>query len=102
MKPDERDWKYLARIKAALLDRLCERILEQVQAAAADPSKGPHARYLEVFRILRERDDDVAIAFDDLRRSTLIERVISMHRLGLFTAEERAGFSEALRSMLGE
>ena len=102
MTPDERDWKHLARIKTAALDRLCQRILDQVRAADTNASQSAHARYLEVYRLISEGDDVVAATFNDLRRSNMVVRVMSMHRLGLLTAEDRAGFTDELQALLRE
>jgi hypothetical protein len=50
-----------------------------------------------VYRLIRERDDDIAKAFNDLRRSTAIQRLASMILLKAVTNEEIAQFSDATR-----
>ena len=49
----------------------------------------PHDRYLRLFRMLKERDASIAAAFDDLRRSTAIQRLAAMIALGVVTDEEK-------------
>jgi hypothetical protein len=56
-----------------------------------------HERYLRLFRVLQDGDDDVAWAFNDLRRSTANNRLAAMVKLGLVTDDELGRFSEATR-----
>ena len=44
-------------------------------------SLSAHDRYLRLVRLVRERDDGIAAAFDDLRRSTAIQRLAGMINL---------------------
>jgi len=100
MSIDEADWQHLRRIKPAVLDRLCERILSQIARASRSPGKTNHERYLAVFKLIQRRDDDIADAFNDMRRSTAYQRIFAMHKLKLLTVEEIAGFSARLRAFL--
>lgn len=102
MKLEERDWKHLSTLKPLALDRLCQRILSQVQDMAADAAKSPHERYLEVYRIVHDGDDDIATGFNDLRRSNAWLRLVAMRRLGLITDAEFEGFSEQTRRRLSD
>lgn len=97
MKLEERDWKHLSKLKPLALDRLCLRILSRVQDMAGDASKSPHERYLEVYRIIHDGDEDIAVAFNDIRRSNAWLRLLTMRRLGLITDAEFEGFSEQAR-----
>jgi hypothetical protein len=93
----EADWQHLRQLTPVVLDRLCARILKQVARASGAPGKSNHERYLAVFRLIERRDQEIADAFNDMRRSRALDRILAMHRLGLFTAEECAGFSEEVR-----
>ena len=98
--PTESDWQHLRSIKAIALDRLCARILKQVARSSNAPGKSNYERYLAVYRLIERRDRDIADAFNDLRRSTALNSILAMHRLGLLTAKEIAGFSEGVRQWL--
>jgi hypothetical protein len=89
----ERDWRHLRRLERAALDRYCARVLDDVAAMVGDTESTPHERYLRLYQLLRERDDALAAAFNDLRRTTAIPRLTSWVRLALLTDEEFAGFS---------
>jgi hypothetical protein len=48
--------------------------------------------------LLKERDRELAWAFDDPRRSHLIEQLAAMHASGLVEARELAVFTAGTRS----
>ena len=89
----ERDWKYLRTLQATALDRYCTRVLDESGAIIRDTSGSSHDRYLRLFYLLQERNDAMATAFDDLRRSTAIQRLTAMVGLGVLTEQEFAGFN---------
>jgi hypothetical protein len=62
-----------------------------------DEDLSAHDRYLRLVRLVRERDDGVAAAFDDLRRSTAIQRLAGMINLGVVSSVELGQFTPATR-----
>jgi hypothetical protein len=93
----EPDWKTLRALQPILLDRLCTRILDEMRGVMDDTSQTPHQRYLKIFELLQDRNDDIAAGFDDMRRSRAIARLANIHALGLFTDEEFERFSPGTR-----
>ena len=81
----------------AALNRYCARVLEECGTALRDAGSSPHDRYLRLFRLLNERDESIAAAFNDLRRSTAIQRLAYMIVLGVVTEAELSQFSPATR-----
>ena len=65
----ESDWKIFRELQQRTLERFCKRTLEEVQTILGHGSQSHHNRYLDVFRLLRTRDDELAHAFNDPRRS---------------------------------
>jgi hypothetical protein len=102
----EADWKTLRKLHPILLDRFCRRILDEVTGITANPEKTSHERYLAVWSLLRDRDQDIEDAFNDMRRSRAFFRICGMRSLGLMTDDELAQFSDsmssAVRSFIGE
>ncbi|MGE0080220.1 MAG: peptide ABC transporter substrate-binding protein [Thiohalomonadaceae bacterium] len=96
----EADWKVLRRVKPAALERLCQRILAESVEVASSSSGSAHERYLKLFELIRQRDKELAHAFNDMRRSTAIYTIISICRMGLLTDEEFAQFSEGTRAVV--
>jgi hypothetical protein len=52
----EPDWKVLRRVHPLALERFCERVLAEIDRVSRDGAKGHHARYLQIFRIIQQRD----------------------------------------------
>jgi hypothetical protein len=93
----ERDWKLLRELKPVLLERLCGQILRRAADIATASDAANHQRYLKLWDMIQEQNEEVARAFDDHRRSTAFIKVLQIRRLGLFTDEEFARFSEEIR-----
>jgi hypothetical protein len=71
-----------------------------VTALANDTAKGSHERYLLVFKRLQKRDDEIADAFNDFRRSTAVRQLAIMHSRDQLTNEEFARFSVELQESI--
>ena len=93
----ERDWKHLRAVQPAALARYCERVLDEATAVIHAREEPAHARYLRLFRLLKERDRVLGNAFDDMRRSTALRRVAALVGLGVLTDAELAGFTPEVR-----
>ena len=96
----ESDWKIFRTVRAAALDRFCARVLEECAAVLRDAKMTNHERYLRLYRLTRERDKDIAFAFNDFRRSTAILQLARIHGLGAVTDEELARFSPETRELV--
>lgn len=75
----ERDWKLLRRLAPLALERFCGKVLAEATEIAAAPGKTSHQRYLELYKFLREKDKDLASAFDDHGRSTAMLKIARIH-----------------------
>lgn len=93
----ESDWKYMSSIQSTLLERLCERINQQMTTILNDTSLSAHERYLKIYQAVKTSDKDVARAFDDWRRSTLFSRLLEICRQKLMTDEELQKLSPETR-----
>ena len=89
----ERDWRVFREVRAAALERFCERILSEITRIARDNSTSGHERYLLVYELVQDRDVDIAAAFNDLRRSTALRQLAIMQSLDVLSAGELARFS---------
>jgi len=99
-RPPERDWKVFREVRKLALERLCDRVLEEATAVIEDTSKTSHERFLGLFDVLGERNQEVARGFDDPKRSTMIFQLAFIQLLGLLEPEELARFSESTRDTL--
>jgi hypothetical protein len=94
MSIPESDWKRLRSLKPIALERLSTSALAECADLLASPASSAHERFLALFQRVHEKNDDLAEAFDDHRRSTAVHRLAAMLSLGLLTDEEFAEFTE--------
>src|SRR6478752_1093385 len=101
----EPDWRLLRQLKEIALDRFCRRVLDEVAGLTADDGRSSHARYLALFELVQKQDDELAVTFNDLSRSTAIFRIAAMRHRKLLTDEEFARFGaetrDTVQRMLG-
>jgi hypothetical protein len=100
----ESDWKIFRRLHRVALERFCRQVIEEINEAASNNAANYHERYLEVFRLIMDRNDKMALAFNDMRRSRALLLLVNIKESQLLTAEEFSEFSaearEAVASIL--
>jgi len=96
----ESDWRRFKETHARLLEMYCSRTLSDVAALAAGTEGSAHERYLKLYKLIERRDDDIAKAFNDFRRSTALMQLVVMRNMRLLTDEELSQFSERTRSTI--
>lgn len=97
----ESDWKVFRRLREVALERFCRRVLEEVGRAASKNGGKYHDRYLEVYRLLDRRDDELGRAFNNPRRSSAAVQLALIQAHSLLTAEEMAQFSPETQQIVG-
>ena len=93
----ESDWRSFKEIHARLLERYCTRVLEEVAVLSRSTEGSAHDRYMKIYKLIEERDEQMDKAFSDWRRSTADLQLGLMRRMRLLTDEELALFSEQTR-----
>ena len=96
----ESDWKRFRVLRKTALDRYCTRVLGEVTEAAGTTGLTAHERYRRIYQLIHDRDDDLAAAFDNPRRSDAIRQLTMICRLNLVTDAEVEPFTEATRETL--
>jgi hypothetical protein len=97
----ERDWKVFRELHSVALERLCDKILIEARAQIEHPTKSSHEKYLTLFKLIQDRDDDIARGFNDFRRSTALMQIGVIHSMGLLTGEELRRFSPETLQIIG-
>lgn len=95
----ERDWKAWRKLSAEALERFCGRILDEA-GSFRTASGSAHSRYLDLFRHLRERDDEIAEVFNDQRRSNAYLQIAAAVRTEIVHREELTVFSAETQALL--
>lgn len=93
----ESDWKVLRQLHPIALERFSHRVVEEIQAITSDGSRSAQDRCVDVFDLVRRREREMADAFDDMRRSRALERILQIQSHRLLTEEELGGFSPEVR-----
>ena len=97
----ERDWKVLSRLKPLALERLSRRILDGALEIIEDAEEGKsHDAYLALYKFIMDQDEEVALCFDDWRRSSAMTMLICWRTRKLISDEEFAAFSPEIRNMI--
>ena len=94
----ESDWKLFRKLQPLALDRFCQRVLAEIGQLVADAGKSDHERYLAVYKLLQGRDEELADAFNDPRRSTAVIQLARIQFQELLSDEEFACFSPETRA----
>jgi len=97
---NEPDWRVLRRVHPLALERFCERVLAEIDRVSRDGAKGHHARYLQIFRIIQQRDREIARLFDNPRRSHALTRLAQIRSQGLLTEDEFSSLSPETRGAI--
>ena len=92
----ESDWQKLRKVRPNALNRLCSRIIAEVETKChfEKSSKSPHEAYLQIYKFVQDRDKIVAELFDDWRRSTVFFVLCGWLREALLTRTEFDTLSE--------
>jgi len=96
----ESDWKLFRRFHDIALERFCERVLREMQSATTEHSDSYHDRYLKVFELIQDRNQTMARAFDDVRRSKAFVLLANIKQQGLLAEEELMQFSPEARDAI--
>lgn len=89
----ERDWKRWQQLAPVLLNRFCESIVVTA-AGFARRSESGHERFLALYRFIGDSNRDIAVVFDDRRRSNAIVKIAAAMTRGIMKDEELSSFSE--------
>ena len=96
----ETDWKVLRRVHPLALERFCERVLAEIDSVSRNGATSHHTSYLQIFRILQQRDREMARLFDNPRRSQALPMLAQIRPQGLLTEDEFSSLSPETRAAI--
>ena len=96
----ESGWRDFRKLREEALRLLCERALVEVRAAADAPERSEHQRFLDVLETVVERNEDIARAFDNPRRSAVIPHLVAMWDLELLSPDLVSKSGSELRKII--
>jgi hypothetical protein len=96
----EADWKTLRRVHRLALERYCERVLAEIERLTHNSAQSSHQRYLDIFKIIEQRNREMASIFDDPKRSNALTMLARMRSDGLLTDDEFSILGQETRSTI--
>jgi hypothetical protein len=96
----ETDWKVLRRVHPLALERYCERVLAEIEHVTHKSAQSTHQRYLDIFKIIEQRDREMASIFNDPKRSNALTMLARIRSDGLLTEDEFFSLSPETRSAI--
>ena len=96
----EPEWKVLRRVHPLVLERFCELVLAEIDRVSRDGTTSHHARNLQIFRFLQQRDREMARVFDNPRRSHALTMLAQIRSQGLLMEDEFSSMSPETRGAI--
>jgi hypothetical protein len=96
----EADWKVLRRVHKVALARFCEQLLAEVASLARDDARSPHERYLHLYKLVQDRDRQMARLFNNPRRSGALHMLAQLREEGLLTHDDLASLTPETRDAI--
>ena len=81
-------------MKDDVLADACERIFVKIENILKDKSSTSHEKYRNLWKLMKEEDNEIALMFDDLKRSNAMLKLAYWKKNGLLTKEQCEQFSE--------
>jgi hypothetical protein len=97
----ESDWKILRQLRSEALERFCKRVLLEIEGINSDSAKSFHQKYLDIYQTIDRRDKEIALTFNNPRRSTALTQLAAMKARGLLTDDEFLRLSQDTRDVVG-
>ena len=85
MTVTEANWKRFKVLKAQALERYCQAVLDDAEKIGRNKKQTAHERYLELFTLIDERNEEMGKAFDGHSRSKVSLQLYVMRQLELIT-----------------
>ena len=93
----ESDWKIFKEIKEKAIERFCEISLSEFREILDDEKEHIHNRYLLNFKLVQNRDKQMALLFDGHSRSKATLQLIAIRGEGLADEALIAKLSQEFR-----
>ena len=96
------DWKMLRELHPIVMDRFCQRHLDNVSKMINTTTVGAHQRYQDIVGLMKSFDNLMKLLFADFRRSDGLMKLAGLREAKLVTDEEYARFGEATHRWVAE
>lgn len=94
----ESDWKKFKAIKEKAIERFCGQALKEFGEVIANTEEHVHNRYLLLYKLVQNRDKQMALIFDDHSRSKAPLQLTAIRANGLADEALLAELSKEFRT----
>ncbi|UVM73826.1 MULTISPECIES: hypothetical protein [Pseudomonas] len=102
MSISDSDWKRYNELSELALERFCQGVLSDAQTVAQNEVLSAHARYRTLYRLMRDRDKSLAMAFNVGRRRDISLSLRLLIAYDLLSDQELTILSEELRERVSD
>lgn len=102
MSISDSDWKRYNELSELALERFCQGVLSDAQTVAQNEALSAHARYRTLYRLMRDRDKGLAMAFNVGRRRDISLSLRLLIAYDLLSDQELTILSEELRERVSD
>ena len=95
-KISEPDWKVFKEIKIKAIETFCNNALSEFDEVIKDKKGGSHEAYALLYRLVKNRDKQMALIFDGQSRSKAPLQLLAMRGEGLVDMELLEQLSEEI------
>jgi hypothetical protein len=93
----ESDWQKFKVIKEKAIERFCTQALNEFEETISNTGESAHDRYLQLYKLVRNRDKEMALIFDGHSRSKAPIQLMVIRSHGLTDEVLLAELSDELR-----
>jgi hypothetical protein len=94
----ESEWKIFKKLKALCLERFCDGVLNEARNICKSDEKTAHERYGNLYKLIRDKDKELAKVFDGLSRSKAFIQLMMMYRMGLVEEKQLDEFEDQTKN----
>ncbi|QXI54798.1 hypothetical protein [Pseudomonas alvandae] len=102
MSISDSDWKRYNELSELALERFCQGVLSDAQTVAQNEALSAHARYRTLYRLMRDRDKSLAMAFNVGRRRDISLSLRLLIAYDLLSDQELTILNEELRERVSD
>lgn len=94
---NENDWKKFKVIKEKAIEQFCAQVLDEFEKVISNTDEHVHNRYLLLYKLVQNRDKEMALIFDGHSRSKAPIQLIAIRARGLADESLIAELSDEFR-----
>ena len=96
----ESEQRKFKKLKELCLERFCDGVLREAELICKSDEKTAHGRYGDLYKLIKDKDKDLANAFDGLSRSKAFTQLMLMYRMGLVEEKQLDEFEDETKNSI--